>query len=211
MFTGLIRAVGVVRAAIARGRCRRLAVDVSALPRQPGVGDSVAISGVCLTAVSCDNGEAVFDVVEETAARTTLAFLRPWARVNLEPALRLGEPLDGHIVLGHVDAVARILTIQPQGGSWEFTISLPAEIRALVAAKGSIAVDGVSLTAVEARNDSFTVAIIPHTFQATTLGERQPGDLVNLEVDVLARYAARWQEHRGSAGLTAELLSSCGF
>ncbi len=210
MFTGLIRAIGVLRAMERRGRSLSLTVDISALPRQPAVGESLAVSGVCLTVVACHGGEAVFDAVEETVAHTTLAKLRPPARVNLEPALRLGDTLDGHIVLGHVDAVARILAVRKLLGSWEFEFSLPPEIAALVATKGSIAVDGVSLTVVEAGSDDFAVAIIPHTFQATTLGDRRPGDFVNLEADVLARYAARWQEQKGS-GLSAEILRASGF
>ncbi|MCX7934855.1 MAG: riboflavin synthase [Planctomycetota bacterium] len=211
MFTGLVKAIGVLRAIAPRGHSRRLTVDVSGLPQQPAIGESVAISGVCLTAIASQGGEAVFDAVEETVARTTLANLQPSARVNLEPALRLGDPLDGHIVLGHVDAVARVLAVRQLPGSWEFRFSLPTAIAPLVAAKGSIAVDGVSLTVVEAGSDYFTVAVIPHTFQVTTLGERRPGDLVNLEADVLARYAARWQEMRGAAGLSAERLRASGF
>ncbi len=210
MFTGLIQAVGTISATAPKGRGRTLSVDLSALKTLPAVGDSVAVSGVCLTVTSLAGSVATFDAVAETVSRTTLGKLSVGAGVNLEPALRVGEPLGGHIVQGHVDATGKILAIQVSAESRTFRFSLPESIRALVASQGSIAVDGISLTVVAAGPDYFTVAIIPHTLAETTLADRVAGDLVNLEADVLARYAARRAEVSGS-GLTQDFLEEKGF
>lgn len=210
MFTGLIRATGPVRRIEPTGSGLRLHVDIAHLPGSPEIGASIAVNGVCLTVTALHDSVAVFDAVRETANRTTLGTLRVGEKVNLEPALCVGDPLDGHIVTGHVDAVAVLLSIATVGDGREITFALPRELRALVATKGSIAVDGISLTVAEAGNESFRVAIIPHTFSHTTLANMATGGRVNLEVDVLARYAARQRDIQGGT-LSEGLLRQAGF
>ena len=179
MFTGLVREVGSVH----DSEGGRLVVACST---EAALGDSVALDGVCLTVVAADPGRLSFDVVPETLAR-----VKPFRdRVNVEPALRAGEPLGGHYVQGHVDRVGTVVTVEPEGDGRRLAITAPGLERYLVE-KGSITVDGVSLTVAAPTEDGFEVALIPHTLQATTLGEREPGDEVNLEADVLAKYVER--------------------
>jgi riboflavin synthase len=178
MFTGIVREVGRVES-FEGGR-----LVVAAVRTAAAEGDSVAVAGVCLTAV--DGELLAFDVVEETLARTKLGSLQPGDRVNLEPALRAGEPLGGHIVQGHVDGVGRVRsTGQPV---W---IDAPPELLRYCVEKGSITVDGVSLTVVTVDGDGFAVALVRHTLEVTTLGALAAGDAVNLEVDVLAKYVEK--------------------
>jgi riboflavin synthase len=156
------------------------------------LGESIAVSGVCLTVVPpLDARVLSFDVSPETLSRTTLGTLSPGDGVNLERALAAGDRLGGHVVAGHVDGAAEVLDVQRAGESWTFTFSLPPSLARYAVEKGSIAVDGVSLTIATLRDGSFDVAVIPHTFSATTLGLRRPGDRVNLEVDVLGKYVER--------------------
>ncbi len=213
MFTGLIRAIGTVQESTpASGGGLRLTIDASGLRTQPEPGASVAVDGVCLTVARAEGGRVSFHAVTETVARSTLKDLRPGDRVNLEPALCAGAPLDGHLVLGHVDGTGRILEAHAVGEGREARISLPEPLAPLVAAKGSIAVHGVSLTVVEAGRDWFRVALIPETLARTTLGDLTPGARVNLEADVLARYVARHREVLGAGGgLTEEKLRESGF
>ena len=177
MFTGIVREVG--RVVSFDGR--RLVVEGAT---QAAEGDSVAVDGVCLTAV--DGARLVFDVVEETLSRTTLGALRAGDRVNLEPALRAGEPLGGHLVQGHVDGLGRVRAVGDP--VW---IDAPADLLRYCVEKGSITVDGVSLTVAALDAGGFAVALVPHTLEATTLGALAPGDAVNLEVDVLAKYVEK--------------------
>jgi len=209
MFTGLVRGMGRVTAAAPFGQGRRISVDVASLGAPPAVGASIAVSGVCLTVTSVQGSVAAFDAVRETVERSTLGSLPVGAAVNLEPALRAGDPLDGHFVLGHVDAVASLQAIQERPESRVLRFSLPAAVRAFVAGKGSIAVDGISLTVVEATSECFTVSIIPHTYGMTTLGRAAVGDRVNLEADVLARYAVRAQD--AAPALSEAFLRDHGF
>jgi riboflavin synthase len=156
------------------------------------LGESLAVSGVCLTVVPpLDPKVLTFDVSPETLERTTLGGLAAGARVNLERALAAGDRLGGHIVAGHVDGTAEVLSVAKAGDSWTFTFSLPGALARYAVEKGSIAVDGVSLTIAALRAGSFDVAVIPHTFTETTLGDRERGDRVNLEVDVLGKYVER--------------------
>jgi len=174
VFTGIVREVG--RVASFDGR--RLVVDAETRAAE---GDSVAVDGVCLTAV--EGGRLAFDVVDETLSRTTLGALREGDPVNLEPALRAGDPLGGHIVQGHVDCVGRVRSVgEPV---W---FDAPPELRRYFVEKGSVAVDGVSLTVAAVDDAGFAVALVPHTLAATTLGGLEAGDRVNLEIDVLAKY-----------------------
>ena len=180
MFTGLVREVGAVRSFDGG----RLVVE-SAAPAE--IGDSVAVDGVCLTVVENGGGALAFDVVPETLAR-----VKPFReRVNLEPALRAGEPLGGHYVQGHVDGVGTVAAVTPERDGARVRIEPPADLLRYVVEKGSIAVEGVSLTVAALDDDGFEIALIPHTLAATTLGRLEPGDSVNLEADVLAKYVER--------------------
>ncbi len=197
MFTGLVRGMGSIREAAPFGKGRRFHIAIGPLAETCGIGQSIAINGACLTVTSLDGAVATFDAVAETVARTNLAQLRAGAKVNLEPALKAGDVLDGHIVLGHVDALARVLAIETTGADNRvLKIELPKEIRHLVAEKGSVAVNGISLTVASANYEWFTVAVIPHTWINTTLADLKPGDGVNLEADVMARYVARIMQCR---------------
>jgi riboflavin synthase len=181
MFTGIVRELGRVVAFDGR----HLTVEA---PQTTGeVGDSISVDGVCLTVVEHDGGRFAFDVVAETLSRTTLGALAADDRVNVEPAVRAGEPLGGHIVQGHVDGVGRIRSISPQP-VW---VDAPPEVLRYCVEKGSITVDGISLTVAALDDAGFAVALVPHTLAATTLGAAKAGDAVNLEVDVLAKYVER--------------------
>ncbi len=179
MFTGIVREVGTV----ASFDGERLVVETGA---EAAIGDSVAIAGVCLTVTGRENGSLAFDVVAETLSRTTLGGLAAGARVNVEPSLRAGDPLGGHIVQGHVDGVGGL---RARGDLTWF--DAPPETTRYCVEKGSITVDGTSLTVAAVDDAGFAVALIPHTLAATTLGSLEPGDPVNLEVDVLAKYVER--------------------
>jgi riboflavin synthase len=180
MFTGIVRE----RARVASFDGGRLVV-VSSL--DPGVGDSVAVDGVCLTVAERTDGRLAFDVMPETLERA-----KPFGtEVNLETALRAGEQLGGHYVQGHVDGIGRVHTIQPEGDSRRVTIDAPPSVLRYCVEKGSITVEGVSLTITAIAEDAFEVALVQHTLEATTLGSLEPGDEINLEVDVLAKYVER--------------------
>ena len=191
MFTGIVREQGQVVSAEAGGAGVRLVVDAPVTAGAVAVGDSVSISGVCLTVTAAANGSLAFDVVHETLNRTAFGDLAPGTPVNVEPALRAGDPLGGHYVQGHVDGVGRIRRIDPEGDGRRVWIDPPSELERYLVEKGSVAVDGVSLTVAQLDESGFAVALIPHTLAVTTLGGRAAGDLVNLEVDVLAKYVER--------------------
>ena len=191
MFTGLVREVGEVVSVQGDGRGVRLAVRAPLTAADAAVGDSVAISGVCLTVVEAPDGVVTFDAVPETLARTTLARLNSGARVNVEPALRAGEPLGGHYVQGHVDGVGTVRSAEPEGDGTRVWFDAPSDILRYAVEKGSIAVEGTSLTVAALDDAGFAVALVPHTLRATTLGALATGDAVNLEVDVLAKYVER--------------------
>lgn len=183
MFTGIVRDVGRVLEAGARIRIESSLVV--------GEGDSVSVSGCCLTAVEPGDGVLAFDAVPETLGRTTLGRLEPGSPVNLEPALRAGDPLGGHYVQGHVDAVGSVRSVEPEGEGRRLWIDAPSEVLRYCAEKGSVAVDGVSLTIAGLDERGLAVALIPHTLAGTTLGALAPGGEVNLEADVLAKYVER--------------------
>jgi riboflavin synthase len=209
MFTGLIADTGVVERITPRQGGARLALRPHALPVDTLVlGESIACSGACLTVAERGAGLVSFDAVPETLARTTIGSWRPGTVVNLERALALGDRLGGHLVQGHVDAVGELLARVAEGQGARLTIALPAAIAPLVAEKGSIAIDGVSLTVAAAGRDRFEVALIPETLARTTLGRAAPGTRVNLEADVLARHVARLREF---AGLGTNDLARWGY
>jgi riboflavin synthase len=184
MFTGLVREVGRV-ASFEDGRLRIESQLAAA------IGDSVSINGCCLTVVDGDRRTLAFDAVQETLARTTLGRLEPGAGVNLEPALRAGEPLGGHYVQGHVDGVGSVRSVEWEGDGKRVWFDPPGEVLRYCVEKGSVTVDGVSLTVAELDENGFAVALVPHTLSVTTLGALEPGNEVNLEADVLAKYVER--------------------
>jgi len=211
MFTGLVSDMGAVERLVPRQGGARLtlrprAIDTSALV----LGESVACSGVCLTVVERGGGLVSFDAVPETLSRTTIGGWRSGTLVNLERAMAVGERLGGHIVQGHVDAVGEVLARVGEGQGARLTISLPASVAPLVAEKGSIAVDGVSLTVAAAGRDRFELALIPETLARTTLGDARPGTKVNLEADVVARHVARLREFSGP-GVSGDDLTKWGY
>jgi riboflavin synthase len=190
MFTGIITDVGRVRE-IVPGGDTRFVIETHYDTGEIALGASIACAGACLTVVDRAPGRFAVDVSAETLSRSTLGDWRKGTRVNLERALKLGDELGGHVVSGHVDAVARIVARRPEGDSLRFTIELPDAYARAVAPKGSVALDGVSLTVNEVEGDRFGVNIIPHTQAETTFGDAAEGQRLNFEMDVLARYVAR--------------------
>jgi len=214
MFTGIIREIGTVRSAEAAGSGKRLVVEARAALEGARVGDSISVNGACLTAEKVEGGSFQASVTPETLQRTTLGRLAPGARVNLEPALRAGDPMGGHTVQGHVDGVGAVTEVTRGDGAATMGFACPAEVRRYLVVKGSVAVDGVSLTVVEVGCAGFSVALVEHTLEETTLGERQPGDAVNVEVDVLAKYVEALLKAREDAGegrLTLDRLGEEGY
>jgi riboflavin synthase len=191
VFTGIIEELGEVVDVQARGDSAVLVVRASLVADGVAHGASIAVNGVCLTVIGSEGARLSFDVMAETLKRSVVGALRAGDRVNLERAVRADGRLDGHIVQGHVDGTGVVISRAP-GDGWELVrFGLPADLSKYVAEKGSIAVDGVSLTVTAVGEDWFEVGLIPETLRATTLGTKQPGDPVNLEVDVLAKYVAR--------------------
>ena len=216
MFTGIIQAIGTLTRIEPRGGDARLTVATGKLPlADTRLGDSIAVNGVCLTAVELGAGHFRADVSRETLALTTLGAASAGMPVNLELALLPTTRLGGHLVSGHVDGVGRILDQRDDGRSWRFTVEAPAELARYIARKGSICVNGISLTVNEVDGAVFGINIVPHTLAETTLGTTKPGDAVNLEVDLLARYLERLllgeQAAQPGAGVTMALLQSSGF
>ena len=191
MFTGLIREVGRVAAVDGGDAGVRLEIEAPLTSVGAALGDSVAINGVCLTVVAVDGSRLAFDAVPETLSRSSLGRLAGGSPVNLEPALRAGDALGGHYVQGHVDGVGAVRTVEPEGDGRRIWFDAPADLLRYVVEKGSIAIEGTSLTIAALDDSGFAVALIPHTLEATTFGSLEPGDPVNLEVDVLAKYVER--------------------
>jgi len=197
VFTGIVRELGRVVSADGGSDGVDLVVEALSTAPDTNVGDSVSINGCCLTAEAVDDRRISLHAVPETLARTTLGRLSPGDDVNLEPALHAGDPLGGHYVQGHVDAVGRIQSVEAEGEGLRVFVEAPPEVLRYVVEKGSITVDGVSLTVAELADDAFAVALVPHTLEATTLSSLTPGQEVNLEVDVLAKYVDRLLQARG--------------
>lgn len=194
MFTGIITDIGRVRAVAQTARDRRYEIETAWDTSGIDLGASISHSGVCLTVVEKGPGWFAVEVSGETLSKTTLGAWTAGTKINLERATRAGDELGGHIVSGHVDGLGSVVEIMPDGGSHRISIEVPEPLHRFIAAKGSITVDGVSLTVNSVDGRRFGLNIIPHTWEATTLGELKVGDAVNLEIDMLARYLARWQE-----------------
>jgi riboflavin synthase len=191
VFTGIVRELGRVVSLEQSEQQARLSVAAPALTPELETGDSVAVDGCCLTVVEIDGRTLSFDLSLETLSRSALGALGPGREVNLEPALRAGEPLGGHYVQGHVDAVGRVRSLEREGDGARMWIELPSEVLRYCVEKGSITLAGVSLTIAELVDDAVAVALIPHTLGVTTLGAAKPGDLLNLEADLIAKYVER--------------------
>lgn len=211
MFTGLIELVGTARELRRGSGPAKLTVDVGSMARDLVLGESVAVNGACLTVVSASGSEATFDVVPETLSRTSLSKLSSGDRVNIERALRADARLGGHFVQGHVDGVGRIARVNQINGAVEIEIVAPQEVMELVVPKGSIAVDGISLTVARRNADGFAIAIIPHTLENTTLGAARPGAEVNLETDILGKYVLSLLRKQDEGGVSERLLRDAGF
>lgn len=194
MFTGIITDIGRVRAVAQTDRDRRYEIETAWDVSGIDLGASISHAGCCLTVVEKADGWFAVEVSGETLDKTTLGDWSAGTRVNLERATKVGDELGGHIVSGHIDGLGTVVEIAPEGGSHRITIEAPAPLHRFIAAKGSITVDGVSLTVNTVEGQRFGLNIIPHTWEATTLGALKVGDPVNLEIDMLARYLARWQE-----------------
>ena len=199
MFTGIVTDIGRVRTVTETNRDRRYEIETSWDVSGIDMGASISHAGCCLTVVekaplSEGRGWFAVEVSDETLDKTTLGRWKTGDPVNLERAAKLGDEMGGHVVSGHVDGLGKVVSIEAVGGSHKVVVEAPAPLHRYIAAKGSITVDGVSLTVNAVDGQTFDLNIIPHTWDATTLGRLQPGDAVNLEIDMLARYLARWQE-----------------
>ncbi|MBI2261623.1 MAG: riboflavin synthase [Caulobacterales bacterium] len=194
MFTGIVTDIGRVRSVRQTERDRRYEIETAWDTSGIDLGASISHAGCCLTVTEKGPGWFAVEVSGETLSKTTLGDWSEGDRVNLERAARLGDEMGGHVVSGHVDGLGRVVSVTPEGGSHRIEIEAPEPLHRYIAPKGSITVDGVSLTVNAVEGRTFGLNIIPHTWEATTLGDLKPGDAVNLEIDMLARYLARWQE-----------------
>ena len=212
MFSGIVKGVGHIADAVELGADRRWIVDAAGVPLGPiAIGGSVAVNGCCLTATSVTGSRFTVDLSAETLAVTTFGRLTAGARVNLETPLRLADPLDGHLVQGHVDGVGAVVKLESAGRSTLLGIELPEALARYVAQKGSIAIDGVSLTVNAVSGNRFEVNVIPHTQAVTLIGGYRLGDAVNIEVDMIARYLERLGRREDERGLGMELLKKHGY
>ena len=214
MFTGIIEEVGTVATIEIEGERRRLTIACSKLLHEMKIGDSISVSGVCLTAVDISSSSFSADLAQETWARTSFSRLRPGALVNLELPMRANGRFDGHIVQGHVDRTGTVMSLvpTPQGNDYVLTINVPSELTQYVVAKGSLSVEGISLTVAAIEGTEVRVAIIPHTAEVTNLKSLVPGDPVNLEVDVIAKYVEKIiGGQKAESSITLEKLVQAGF
>lgn len=215
MFTGIIEEIGVLRS-IKRGPdSAQLLIEAEKVLEDSRVGDSIAVNGVCLTAVRFDNRQFTADVMAETLAKTNLGLLHSGDKVNLERALRLGDRLGGHLVSGHIDGVGNLTRQERHDIAILFTVRAPREIMRYLIKKGSVAIDGTSLTVVDLDTESFRVSLIPHTAHATILGLKRVGDTVNLEADIIGKYVEKLVYPKGEAGresrVNLSFLTEHGF
>jgi riboflavin synthase len=200
MFTGIVETVGVVSRIDNHAELTCLSIEATAIVEGVGIGDSIAVNGGCLTVTAIDGPVLAFDAIRETLDRTSMGALAVGSRVNLERAMRASDRLDGHIVQGHVDGMGRVRELVRDGEDVRLVIDCGPEIADFLVEKGSVAIDGVSLTIVGVSESGFDVALIPHTLEVTTLSDRDPGDPVNLEADVLGKYVKRYMDRTTAAG-----------
>lgn len=198
MFTGLVEEIGLCGELQRSAGSARLVIQALAISSGVMIGDSISVNGCCLTAVSIREGVMAFDLLEETLQRTNLKDLSPGKKVNLERSLPADGRIGGHFVQGHVDATIAVSAVLRKGADLRLDFKVPPEFAAYIAYKGSVAINGVSLTVAEVTDDAFSIWIIPHTASHTNLGDLKPGDWVNLECDMLAKYAARIMQMRGT-------------
>lgn len=220
MFTGIIREIGVLRAVNKSGRNYQLDISAHKVTENAGKGDSIAVNGVCLTVVALKDSGFKADVMPETLRKSNLGDLKPGSKVNLEPSLGVKDLLDGHIVTGHIDATGNLLKITPEDNAQVLSISHPQELSKYIVKKGSISVNGVSLTIVDVSSESFQVSLIPESWSETTFHEAKPGDTINIETDVLGKYIVNTTEQylkqdksesKTQSGLTKERLQQFGY
>ncbi|MBI3928080.1 MAG: riboflavin synthase [Armatimonadetes bacterium] len=211
MFTGLVEEVGRLRSLERSGKAARLSVEAQLVSQDARIGDSIAVNGCCLTVVAQQGPVLSFEAVPETVERTSLKRSREGEGVNLERSLAVGQRLGGHFVQGHIDGTAVLRKVEPRENARFLTLELEAPLLRYVVPKGSIALEGISLTVVDVLPAAFTVWIIPHTYSHTNLSDKRPGDLVNVETDILARYVERLLRGRLPEGLTLEKLRGAGY
>ncbi len=216
MFTGLIQDVGKIQSIDRRGGGISLTVSTQLDLSAAKIGDSISVEGVCLTVVKLSGHTFTAEISPETLRRTTLATAKEGQSVNLETALKMSDPLGGHFVAGHVDGTGEIIEAVPEGNSIRYRFRVPGEISRFLIEKGSVAVDGISLTAMECHDQGFSVSVIPHTSGTTTLGKKKAGDRVNLENDLIAKYVEKFVHRRddlarGTSRIDAAFLAKHGF
>ena len=215
MFTGIVEEIGKIQSVRRGAHSAVLTVEADRVLEDIHRGDSIAVSGVCLTVTSYTDHAFTADVMHETLNRSSLAGLKPGSRVNLERAMAADGRFGGHIVAGHVDGVGHISRIQKDDNAVRYTLEADEEILRLVVEKGSITMDGISLTVTEVTNRDFSVSVIPHTAQVTTLGEKKVGDPINLETDIIGKYVEKLmkprEEEQSGQGMTREFLALHGF
>ncbi len=216
MFTGIVEELGKLESLEMKADSGTITIAADKVLENTQLGDSIAVNGACLTAREFGNGTFSADVMPETLRKTNLGKLKRGSPVNLERALTLSARLGGHLMLGHVDATGRIISIQPEGNAVLYTLSAPEDIRRYLLAQGSVGVDGISLTIARLQEDSFSVSLIPHTLKVTTLGQYGVGYEVNLEADVVGKYVEKIVKGglpggQGEGGLTIEKLAEGGF
>jgi len=219
MFTGIIEGFGTIREIRQESQGRRMTVDADFFLEQTMLGDSICVSGACLTVVMIDNKRFTVDVSPETLAKTTFGSAKIGDRVNLERALRLSDRIDGHLVSGHIDGIGTVMLKQNIGNAIIVSFKVPESISHYMIQKGSVAVDGISLTINNCSHDSFDVSIIPHTAKLTTIGFKKAGDLVNIETDMIGKYVERFvggkrhdeKKKESGSSLDMEFLAKSGF
>lgn len=211
MFTGIVEEMGSVKALRREAGAARLTISASTVLAGTALGDSICVNGVCLTVVDMSASEFSADVAVETLKVTNLGELKIGAKVNLERALQLSARIGGHLVSGHVDAVGRITAKREEGNGWRIFIGADESVLRYVIKKGSIAIDGISLTVADVDRNGFSIAMIPHTAKLTTLGYKTTGDSVNLEVDIIGKYVERLLSGRVESGVSLDLLKKTGF
>ncbi len=211
MFTGIIREIGKVRYIRNNGDTMRLEITSRVVADGIGIGDSVAVNGVCLTAVDTGSGHIAFDIMKETTRRSTFSHLSEGNPVNLEGSMKADGTFDGHFVQGHIDCVGTVKNIGRDENGFFIKISLPGGFEGLYIDKGSVAIDGVSLTIGKVARESFEVYVIPHTLKETTLGSKRSGDMVNVEFDIIGKYVIKTQDTRHRSQVTEKFLEDKGF